>query len=74
MISEEDALEAARQLAAARGWTWLSPVKVWRSRTFVLFGRRTYRIGTNSGMRGCNVWVTVDAYDGTILEANFIPR
>lgn len=74
MISEDEVLEIARQFARARGWPWHPPVRIWRSRTFVLFGRRTYQIGTNAGMRGGNVWVTADAEDGTILDASYIAR
>jgi hypothetical protein len=69
-ISKDEALEAARHEALARGWPWKEPVTVSRSRRFIFFGRSTYEIRTNTMMRGSNGRFLIDGESGTVLEAN----
>ena len=73
-ISEQDAVATARRLAEERGWRWEEPVHVSRRRSLVLFGRVSYEIRTNADRRGCNVRVVLDADDGTVVEAHWLPR
>jgi hypothetical protein len=73
-ISIEEAIERARRCAEERGWVWLEPVIVNRSRAFVLVGRVRYEVRTNAEMRGSNARVVVDAEDGSIAEAHWLPR
>lgn len=73
-ISIEEALQRARRCAEERGWVWQEPVRVTRSRAFILVGRLRYDVWTNAEMRGCNARIVVDADDGSITEAHWLPR
>lgn len=73
-ISVEDAIERARRCAEDRGWLWREPVRVTRSRAFVVLGRVRYEVWTNAEMRGSNARIVVDAEDGSIVEAYWLPR
>jgi len=73
-ISVENAIECARRCAEERGWAWREPVLVTRSRTFVFVGRVRYEVRTNAEMRGSNARIVVDAEDGSIIEAHWLPR
>jgi hypothetical protein len=74
MISEQQAVERARSIARERGWTWREPVRVTRSRRFVLFGRERWSVRSNANMRGAIVFVVIDAHDGALLHAGYVPR
>jgi hypothetical protein len=74
MISEEEAIEIARRVAAEKGWRWKEPVKAHRTRAFIFIGRAEWEVLTNADMRGTNVRVVVDAQDGTVLRAAYLPR
>ena len=74
MISEEEAIEIARRVAVEKGWRWQEPVKAHRTRAFIFFGRSEWEVLTNADMRGTNVRVVVDAQDGTVLRAAYLPR
>jgi hypothetical protein len=73
-ISVEEAIERARRCAQERGWVWCEPVRVTQSRAFVLGGRLRYEVRTNAEMRGTNARIVVDAEDGSIIEAHWLPR
>lgn len=73
-ISVEEAIERARRCVEERGWVWREPVHVTRSRAFVLLGRVRYEVRTNAEMRGSNARIVVDAEDGSITEAHWLPR
>jgi hypothetical protein len=73
-ISSEEAVERARQYAEERGWPWHEPVRVTRSRAFVVSGRVTYEVRSNAQSRGSNARVIVAADDGSIVEAYWLPR
>ena len=75
-ISVEDAIEHARRCAEERGWAWREPVGVTRSPTFAFLGRVRvrYEVRTNAEMRGRNARIVVDAEDGSIIEAHWLPR
>src|SRR5207248_934986 len=62
-ISPEQAIELARACAEERGWPWLEPVDVSRSRAYVLFGRVEYEVRSNAECRGSNARVVVDGED-----------
>lgn len=74
MITREEAIEIARAHAETRGWPWRGAVKVTAERTFILFGRRTFRVTSNADMLGGNVFVTIAADTGEILHAGYGPR
>jgi hypothetical protein len=73
-ISEADAILRARDSATERGWEWREPVHVSRQRAYVFFGRLSYEVRSNADSRGCNVRVVVDAEDGSVKEAFWLPR
>jgi hypothetical protein len=74
MISEEDAIEIARGVAVEKGWRWREPVRARRTRSWIFIGRAEWEVRTNADMRGTNVRVVVDAQDGTVLQAAYLPR
>ena len=74
MISEQEAIEIARRVAAEKGWRWREPVKARRTRTWIFIGRAEWEVRTNAEMRGTNVLVVVDAQDGTVVRAAYLPR
>jgi hypothetical protein len=73
-ITSEDAIARARRVADERGWPWQEPVHVARRRAYVFFGGVTYEIRTNATTRGQNARIVVDAEDGSVLEARWLPR
>lgn len=73
-IGREDAIARARAVALERGWPWREPVRVHREFAFVLFGRMRWVVETNAEHRGANVRVVVDAEDGEIVLAAYLPR
>lgn len=74
MISEADAIRHARDLARERGWEWREPLRVSRYRPYVFFGRLCYEVRSNADSLGCNVRVVVDAEDGSVKDASWLPR
>jgi hypothetical protein len=73
-ISEQDALRRARRPADERGWRWEEPVRVQLSRAYVVAGKATFEVWTNASCLGCNVRIVIDAEDGAVLEAYWLPR
>jgi hypothetical protein len=73
-MTSEEAMEAARRLAAERGWTWKQPVAVQRERRWILFGRTTWFVRSNAHAKGQNVNVRLDARTGSVVQAAFAPR
>jgi len=66
-------IRISRELAAARGWTWLEPVRVRRFREG-FFGPRRWEVVSNAGARGCNVRVVFDDESGALVRSSFLPR
>ena len=73
-LALEDAVARARRVAEERGWPWTEPVHVAPRRAYVLFGRASYEIRTNAAMRGQNARIVIDAEDGSVIEAHWLPR
>jgi len=73
-ITRDEAIEIARRAANARGWRWETPVRVTRSRRFLLFGRASYEIWTNADVRGCNARFIVDGENGSVRRAAWLRR
>jgi hypothetical protein len=72
-VTRDQALTKAREFALARGWTWLEPVHVEEHHAWWV-GPLRWRVRTNDGCRGTNVWVDIDDQTGEVIKANFIPR
>jgi hypothetical protein len=66
-ITRSEAQAIARTHADARGWPWTEPVTVHRA-------FRAWRVCTNTGSRGGNVRVRVDAFSGEVRRSGFAPR
>ena len=73
-ISREEAIERAQKAVEERGWRWQEPVHVNRTRAYFVFGRVTNDVRTNADSLGGNARVVIDADDGTVLGAYWLPR
>ena len=71
-MTEQEAIAVAAKYAREQAWTWLEPVECRRKSRW--FQKPVFEIRTNASSRGSNIVVTVDAIDGTIVRANFLPR
>ncbi|HEX3695677.1 MAG TPA: hypothetical protein VH374_09830 [Polyangia bacterium] len=73
MIEREQALQIARERAAANGWAFGEPVEVRLRRGW--FGQDDrYQIETNAGQRGTKARFLISAKNGKILSEGYIPR
>lgn len=68
-LSPAEAIECARSLARARGWSWVGAVRVTRSLLAATFGAHTYEVLSNAGRRGSNVRVVVAIDSGEVLDS-----
>jgi len=73
VISEEQAVAAARRIAEQEGWAWADPAlatlrKGWSGR-----GGR-WEILSNARALGAKVRVLLDADSGTVIEKGYVPR
>ncbi|MCW1926289.1 hypothetical protein OKA05_27290 [Luteolibacter arcticus] len=73
-MTREEVILVARATADQEGWIWLEPVSVRRSRRFTFFGRRTWRVYTNSEEIGCNVRIDIDDESREIIGKGFCRR
>jgi hypothetical protein len=64
-------IEAARALAAERGWVWCQPVEVTPTSHR---GEAAWLIRTNAMAIGRNVRVVIRHSDQAILDAGYLPR
>ena len=71
--SEDELIRTARELATARSWTWLEPVRVRRFREGFL-GPRRWEVLSNAGSRGGNVRIVFDDTSGDVVGSFFLPR
>jgi hypothetical protein len=70
MITKDEAIKIAKELAAAAGWTWVDPVSV----MLTTGARKKWEILTNNQSRGVNVRVVIDAETGEVLTKGYNPR
>ena len=72
MISEEDALDLARDIAHREGWTWIEPaLATWHAAWFSEGGR--WEVCSNATGFGAKVRVVLDSSNGVLLSKGFIP-
>ena len=69
----EEAVGRAKEIAAAKGWTWLEPSTATRARAWFL-GRARWTVVSNAESRGSSARVVVDDATGAVLAAGFLPR
>ena len=67
-----EVLEAAKQHAAERGWTWREPVDAELAPS--PSGERIWSIRTNAYSVGMNIRVTIRESDHAILSSAFLKR
>lgn len=73
-MTNEEAVDAAREIASQRGWPWVGRVRVQTTRGHVFFGRRCLEVWTNADCLGQNVRVVFDTASGEMVRANWLPR
>lgn len=64
----------AKRMAALEGWNWQLPVSATQGRKFLLFGRLSWTVRSNSSCRGSNVLVVIDDTSGEVVHKAFLPR
>ena len=74
-MTRDDAIQTARTLAEKKGWPWIEPLMVEDGRRFFMFGRRFWRVTTNSRYVdiGCNVRVQIDDDTGRVVRSEYAP-
>ncbi len=74
-MTRDEVIRIARALAEKKGWPWAEPLWVEEKRRFILFGRRYWRVTTNTKYAdiGRNVHVQIDDKTGQILSSEYVP-
>ncbi len=74
-MTREEAIHIAREVAEKEGWPWEEPLWVEEGRRFFLFGRRYWRVTTNTkyAVIGRNVHVQIDDLSGQVLSSEYVP-
>jgi hypothetical protein len=74
-VTEFEAIEIARNIAATKGWPWKEPVHAtFRQPSWLRRGAGIWEILSNADCLGCNVFVTVDEITGKAVLSGFRPR
>jgi hypothetical protein len=72
-VTEQQALEIARTVAAQRGWAWVEPaMAVLRKPWFGTGGR--WEVLSNASGLGARVRVVIDDETDAVLDQGYIPR
>jgi hypothetical protein len=73
MMTEQDAIDRAKQAAENQGWAWVEPVEaIWRPAWFGEGGK--WEICSNALGRGAMARIVIDAQTGAVLEQGYVPR
>ena len=74
-MTRNDAIQTARTLAERKGWPWIEPLLAEEERRFALFGRRYWRVTTNTKYLdiGHSVHVQIDDQTRQVLGSDYIP-
>lgn len=74
-MTHDAVIQIAHAEAVKKGWPWVGPLLVEGKRQFSLFGRRFWRVTTNTQYAeiGCNVHVQVDDETGQVLSSDYVP-
>ena len=74
-MTREQVIQSAREVAEKAGWPWEEPIVVEEGRRFYLFGRRYWRVTTNTkyAQIGRNVHVQMDDLSGQVLSGEYVP-
>ena len=74
-MTRNETIQVARTEVKREGWPWVEPLWVEEKRQFMLFGKRYWRIATNTKYvdMGCNVHICIDDQTGKILSSEYTP-
>ena len=74
-MTRDEVIQSARTLADKKGWPWVEPLWVEDERRFILFGRHSWRVTTNTQYAdiGRNVHVRIDDATGRVLSSEYVP-
>lgn len=73
-MTRDEVIRIAHLLVEEEGWPWDEPVIITRKRRFLLFGKMSWYIRTNTECRGTNVNIEIDDKTGTVLNKHFALR
>lgn len=71
-MTETQAIEIAREYAAAHNWPWEEPIKCGRRR--VWFASPCWDVRSNADSRGRNVVIVVDEKSKSVSSGRFLLR
>lgn len=71
LLDREGVTSIAQAEVESRGWPWVEPVKVIKSRKWFLVGPVQWEVVTNTEYRGGNVFVMIDDKTGKVLGSRF---
>jgi len=71
-MTENEAINIAREFAAEKGWPWLPPIKTERKEVGPI--NDVYVIRTHDTWYGMNVIITVDMASGHVVKGIYLPR
>ncbi len=74
-MTRDEVIQIARAVAKKEGWPWLEPLWVEDERRFIFFGRRYWRVTTNTKYAdiGRNVHVQIDDETRRVLSSEYVP-
>ena len=73
MVTEQEAVERAKQTAQAEGWAWAEPAQATLQRAWFGKGGK-WVVFSNARGLGAKSRVVIDAVTGDVLEKGYVPR
>ncbi|MCP4612727.1 MAG: hypothetical protein GY845_28870 [Planctomycetes bacterium] len=73
-MNRDEALQKAQRIIEAEGWPWQQPVRIFKERPFIIFGRAQWVMITNANCKGGNAFVRLDAKTGNLLSKEYSLR
>jgi len=73
MLSEEQAVARAKEVAAEEGWAWADPAQATLRRAWLGKGGKWEILSNAQGM-GAKVRMVIDAETGEVLSKGHVPR
>lgn len=72
-MTEQGAIERARQIAEEQGWIWVEPAEAtWHPAWFGSGGK--WEVYSNAQGLGAKARVVIDGQTGAVLEKGYVPR
>lgn len=70
-LTDEEAIEKAREIATSRSWAWRGLVEVTRGASGP---HLSITVRSNVDMKGCNCRIVLDAISGELLDSGYLAR